>query len=236
MAQGQPVGAQGVLEVGAEGARADQRGARGLVDLDHAAQASQVDRDHPAVAVADARLNPADHTGAAAVGNRRQPPLGAELEHAAHVLLLARASDHVRGAVVATAEGADDVAVGLAHRMAHPLAGLGAEQAVEGLGRAQARGRELDRLVRDRHLDPLAAEAEPLAHLRGERLQRRPVERPLGVAPAPPAAPSALAAPCCRPVAHFPPEPRRHARRASPDDGLDPICGVGGAPSVPASW
>jgi hypothetical protein len=135
--------------------------------------------------VPDARLDAADHARAAAEGDRREPPLGAYLEHAPDLVLVAGPGDHVRRPVEAAAETAHHVSVGAAHRVAGPLARVGGDDPVEGIGRAQARRCELDGVDRDGHLDPIAAEAEATTDLGGERLEGGAVGLAVGVTPSP---------------------------------------------------
>ena len=169
--------AQGVLEVWSERPRPEVSRLRHLVELDQPGEPGQVHGDHTAVPVWHASLHPADHAGPPSVGNRRQTPLRAHLEDPANVVGVTRAGDHVGGAVEATAEAADDVPVGTAHRMADALRGVPAENAVKGPGRLDPWRSDVLQHLRERHrlLDPIAAEAEPAAQLRRERLQRRAV-------------------------------------------------------------
>ena len=194
MAQGEPAGPQAVLEVGPERPGPDQGRARDLVDLDDPGQRTEVDRDGPAVAVSDPGLDPADDARAAAEGHRRQPPVGAHLQHPPDVLGVAREGDHVGGPVEPPAEAADDVAIGAPHRVPDPVRRIGAEDVAELVGRAQPGRSWLDRGERHRLLDRVSAEAEPAAHLGRDRLQRRAGRSPLGVTP-PPMAPGRAAGP-----------------------------------------
>ena len=194
MAQGEPAGPQAVLEVGPERPGPDQGRARDLVDLDDPAQRTEVDRDGPAVAVSDPGLDAADDARAAAEGHRRQPPVGAHLQHPPDVLGVAREGDHVGGPVEPPAEAADDVAIGAPHRVPDPVRRIGAEDVAELVGRAQPGRSGLDRGERHRLLDRVSAEAEPAAHLGRDRLQRCTGRSPLGVTP-PPMAPGRAAGP-----------------------------------------
>ena len=194
VAQGEPVGAQAVLEVGPERPGPDQRRARDLVDLDDPAQSRRGrsrrcrgSRGRPAARRRRRR-------SCRRRRDRRQPPVGAHLEHPPHVLLVAREGDHVGGPVEPPAEAADDVAIGAPHRVPDPVRRIVAEDVAEHLGRAQPRRRGLDRGERHRLLDRVSAEAEPAADLGRDRLQGCAGRRPLGVTP-PPMAPGRAAGP-----------------------------------------
>ncbi len=104
--------------------------------------------------------------------------------------------------------------------MADPIRRRVAEDRSEALRRPQPRRRDIDRLERDRRLDPLAAEPEPLADDRRQRLQRGPIG--LAIRPAPP------------PVAPLPLGARAH--RPTLDDREEiAVCGVAGADIRPIS-
>ena len=193
VAEGQAVRAQAVLEIRTERAGPDQRRAGDLVDLGDPAQPAEIDRDRAPVAVPDPRLDAADDAGAAAERNRGEPALGAELEQAPDVVLIAGERDQVGRSLEAAAEAADDVAVGAAHGMPDPIRRRVAEDLRERLRRPQPGRRDVDRLERHRLLDPVAAEAEAAAQLGCDRLQRGPVRGPIGIPPAPVAADAPVA-------------------------------------------
>src|SRR5215207_1186805 len=101
MAKGEVVLAQLVLECRTLRASLDQRRTRRTVDLEHAAEPREVDRDRARVAVAHARLHAPDHAGAAAVWDRRRTALSAPLEQLRHLRGVFRERDEV-GHVVET--------------------------------------------------------------------------------------------------------------------------------------
>src|SRR4029077_17675916 len=68
--QGEAVLAQLLFEDRARGSRLNPRGLGDRVDLEDAIHALQVDADDTGVLLAHPWLDPADHAGAAAVGNR----------------------------------------------------------------------------------------------------------------------------------------------------------------------
>ena len=73
VAEREAVRLQLLLERGAEHARFDLRGAGALVDVEHAAEPPEVEADSACEAVADIRLDAADHRGAAAVRDDGDP-------------------------------------------------------------------------------------------------------------------------------------------------------------------
>jgi hypothetical protein len=79
--------------------------------------------------------------------------------------------DEVGRVVDLSAEAANDVAVRLAERVRDALVRIGAEPAGECRRRLEPRGRQLDRVQRQRLLDLVAAEAEASANLVGGRRQ-----------------------------------------------------------------
>src|SRR6185437_4727493 len=107
VAQGQAVLGQLGLQVGAGRAPLDESCTRDLVDLEHAAQAAEVDRDGAVVGGADVGLDSPHDTGAAAVGNRGHTLGRAPGEQPLHVELVARASDEVRRVLEAAAKAQD---------------------------------------------------------------------------------------------------------------------------------
>jgi hypothetical protein len=101
--------------------RPDARGPRLGVDLEHPIEPSKVDRDRAAVTVADPRLDPTDHAGPAAVGDRRRALLLAERQHCFDLRLVAWPGDEVGRVWELAANAADHVAVGLAEPVAESL-------------------------------------------------------------------------------------------------------------------
>jgi hypothetical protein len=83
------------------------------------------------------------------------------------------------------AKSANDVAIGLAERVRDAVVAVGRKQVAEIAGRLQPRLGQLDLLERDRLLDLVDLESEPLTDRRRYRFQRRPV-RLLGLVPPPP--------------------------------------------------
>ena len=98
MAKRQPPLAKLVLERRPRGAGLDPRRPRDVIHLEHAVEATQVDRHRPGVGVADSRLDAPDHAGPAPVGNRRQALVRAPGEHRLDLALVARIGDQIRRA------------------------------------------------------------------------------------------------------------------------------------------
>ena len=90
-------------------ARLDARRARDGVDLEHAVERAQVDRDRAVVGVGHVGRHAADDRRAAAEGDRRDALAAAPLEQPLDVGLLARARDEVGRMLEAPAKAADDV-------------------------------------------------------------------------------------------------------------------------------
>src|SRR5271165_3290830 len=108
MPKRQPVRLELCLERRPEGTGFDVRGARGLVDLDHAAKLAQVDGHRRLMARPLAPwLDPADDARSAA--ERRHARLRATrpIEHRRDLILRARIGDDVRRAGVVAGKSAD---------------------------------------------------------------------------------------------------------------------------------
>ena len=113
-AHGQAVGAELLLQARARRAGADARRARDRVDLEHAVERAEVERDGAVERARDPRLDAADDARAAAVGDDGDVRARRPLEHGLDLALVARAGDEVGDVLVAPAEAADRVDVGLA--------------------------------------------------------------------------------------------------------------------------
>ena len=111
------VRAQPRLEHGARRSGLDARGARELVDLQHAVHCPQVHRDGAVVAVRDLRRDASDDRGPAAVGDRGHALARAPFEHPLNVLLIARKRDEVGRMFEFAAKAAHHVHVGLSQRV-----------------------------------------------------------------------------------------------------------------------
>ncbi len=92
MAQREAVRAQLALEGGAEDARLDAGCTRERVDLEHAIEPAEIDRDGAAPPEI-ARLDTAHHARAAAVGDGREARARAPIEQRGDVGLAAREGD-----------------------------------------------------------------------------------------------------------------------------------------------
>ena len=184
MAKGDTLLAELVLQPRSGRAGLDPRRARDLIDLQDPIQGAHVDRDRPTVGVADPRLHPADHAGAAAIRDRREPRVGAPAEHRLDLRFVTRMGDQVRRIVEPSPEAAHHVAIGLAQRVRGPLVRIVPADPREGRWRLHPWGPELDRLEGHRLLDPVPPEPQPLADPGGSRLEVR--ARELAVLCAPP--------------------------------------------------
>jgi hypothetical protein len=190
VAEGEPAAAQVVLEVGPEHPRLDPRSARDLVDLEHAVEAAEVDRDRSGVILTHPRLDAADDTRAAAVRDRRDPRVRAPAQDRLELRLVGRPGDQVRRVLELAAEPADDVAVRLAERVRGAVVAVGAEEAGERRRRLDPRLAQLDPVEGDRLVDPLDLETEPLVDRLRCGLEPRPVRLLVLPAPAPVLAPA----------------------------------------------
>ena len=124
MPQGQTALPKLPLEAGAAGATLDTRRHRGLVDLENTVQLAEIDRHRAAVAVPNPGLDAADDAAATAVGNHGQTPLLTPIQHPPQIVLAGREGDQIRGPFVDPTKAADDVTVGLAHRVGEALVPL----------------------------------------------------------------------------------------------------------------
>src|SRR5204863_7491947 len=120
-----------ILEGGPRGAGLNARGPRGGVDIQHAAEPAQVDRDRAPELLPHPGLHAADNARAAPVGNccnalRRTP-----LEDPLDVLLGARMRDQVRRVIELAAKIADHVVVGLAEGMDDTVVSVSGEELFE---------------------------------------------------------------------------------------------------------
>ncbi len=125
------MGPQLVLQYRTEGPGLDEGGAADGVDLQDAVHRGQVERQHGAVGVAPV-LHPADHRGPAAERNDGHPVRTGPVEQVGHLPVAGRAGDQVRDPARAAAQGAGDVAVGLAHGVGGAVAGIVADEAGQG--------------------------------------------------------------------------------------------------------
>ncbi len=110
-----------LLEPRPGGTRLDPRRLRDRVHVEHPVHAAEVDADRAAVAIAEARLDPADHARPAAEGDRRGVLVGAVVEHQVDVLGGLRERDQVGRVRELSPEAADDVPVRLALRVGDPV-------------------------------------------------------------------------------------------------------------------
>ena len=129
MAKREPVRLELRFERRPEGAGLDARGARGLVDLEHAAQLAQVDRHRRLVSRRIAAwLDAADDARSAAERRHARLRAAGPVEHGRDLLLIARIGDHVRRVAVV----ADKPAYIIGERFA-----VGVRRAVIVRGRAE---------------------------------------------------------------------------------------------------
>ena len=153
VAKREAVGPQLVLESGAEDARLDARRARDGVDLEHAIQPSQVDREGAAQVAEVARLDSAHHARAAAVRNCRQTLARAPFEKSDDVGFAAGEGHEIGRIRELAARRAHDVAVGLAVAVRGAVVGCAREQLGEGARRGDARRPQRDLLEARRGRD-----------------------------------------------------------------------------------
>ena len=135
------------------------------IDLEHAVERAQVDRDDAGVPRARDRVDAADHARAAADRHDRDVVLAAPVEHRAQLVLRGREGDAVGRVRELAAQPAHDVEVGAA------LGVRGARPRVVRERRLEPRRRQLDVLERDRQLGLALAEAEVLGEARRGRAQ-----------------------------------------------------------------
>ena len=103
MTKREPVRLELRLQRRPESAGLDARGARGLVDFEHAAKLAQIDRYRPLVPRRIAVwLNPADDARSAAERCHARLRISGPVEHRRDLLLIARIGNHVRRVAVVT--------------------------------------------------------------------------------------------------------------------------------------
>ncbi len=134
--------------------RLDTRRARDVVDLEHAVQAREVQRDHAVKARRHVRLDAAADARAAAVGHHRGFRAGRPLEHLLHLPFRGREGDSVGDVIELPAKRADGVEERATVRVTHAI-GVG-----RGVRRGETRSRKRGRL--GRRLDVLTTEPERL--------------------------------------------------------------------------
>ena len=185
-AQRQPVLAELPLQLRPGRARLDPRRARAVVDLEHAVQRAQAQRDGAGVR-AGPRVDAADDARAAAGRDHGEVRAGRPLQHRAQLVLVARRRDRVGRVREAAAEPAHDVEVRAPVRVQRARVRVLAERQP---GRERdARGGQLDRLERHRLLRLRRAEAEVRGEPGGGRAQLVRGRPLVLVAPAPVAPP-----------------------------------------------
>ena len=108
------MGLQRRLDRRAANTALNEGGAAGRVDLQHPVEMAHVEADRARVAVADRRLDAADHRGAAAERNDRDPYAACPIEHGGDLAFALRQGDEI-GRV-------GEVAVKRAHRLRKGLA------------------------------------------------------------------------------------------------------------------
>ncbi len=138
------------LEGRPQGARLDQGRARDGVDLEHAVEGSEVDRDGAVVGVGDLRSHTAHHRCAAAVGDCGETLGRAPLQQPFDIGLVPRVGDEVGGVQELTAKAVDDVGVGLAERVRGARAIVGGADVRQRRRRENPRDRQLELLQRHR--------------------------------------------------------------------------------------
>ncbi len=127
MAQGEAVGPQLLFQHGTEHAGLDAGRAAGGVDLQDPVHRGQVERQHGAVGVT-AVLHAADHRGAAAEGDGGHAVPAGPVQQVGHLLGVGGPGDQVGDPAGPAAQGADDVAVGLAHGVGGARLGIVGDQ------------------------------------------------------------------------------------------------------------
>ncbi len=143
VAQGQPVRPQLGFEVGPEHARLDPRRPAGGVDVEHAVEGGEVERDHAAAPV-PAVLHSPDHRTARSVGHDDRVRALGPVQEVHDVLLAAGEGDLVRCRTEFAAQGPYDVAVGLAVGVGGPVRRGVGHQVGEGGRRADPGLRQID--------------------------------------------------------------------------------------------
>ena len=173
-AQRQPVRAELLLEPRAGRAGLDPRGARDAVDLEHAIQPPQVDRDDARVPRAQAAVDAADHARAAAERHDRDVALAAPVEHRAQLLL--RAPGWRRRRAGAGTRPRSPRTTSMYER---PARVRGARPRVARVRRLQPRRRQLDR----RPAAPAPPAREPKPRCSASRGRARRAARPRSPSP-----------------------------------------------------
>src|SRR5436309_1902548 len=160
------MGPELLLERRTEHAGLDARRARGPIDLEHAVEPREVDRDRACPPVADRRLDPADDARAAAVRDGCRPAGGAPVEHGCDVGFGAGEGDDVGRVREVPAQRANDVAERLAVRVRGAIEWLARAEPRERRRWPHARGRQPQllepRRLGDRQLRQLEAGGEDL--------------------------------------------------------------------------
>ena len=179
-----------LLERRSEHARLDAGGARRTVDLEHAVEAREVERDGAAVAVADVGLDAADDARPATVWDDRRAGRRGPVEQRPDVVLDAREGDEVRGVRELAAQRAHDVPERLAVGVSGAVVGRVGNERGERRGRLQARRREPEllepRRCRDlghRDVEPRGEEPRDRLLLLGRRSLALPAPTPEPASP-----------------------------------------------------
>ena len=192
MAQREPRLPELPLERGAERSRLDPCGAGDIVDLEHAPELAEIQRERAVVARPGVGCDAAHDRRASAVGDHRHPLARAPLEDALDVALVTGPGHEVRRELEIAVEAANEVRIGLPERMAGARVGVICADRRERGGSADARGRQRDPL--DRHGLPDLAERQ--THVLGESDGRRPDVIDIGllvlIAPAPVLSPASV--------------------------------------------
>ena len=144
MAQGEAVGLQRRFEIRHPRAAADARGAGRPVDLGHAGHAHRGQRDRRRVAVADLRLDAADHRAAAAERDQRRPGVRRPVHDRQHLLFGLREGDDVGNVGRLPVEHAHGVGQRLAHGVDQPCVGIARADRFEGRRRRQPGGGQVE--------------------------------------------------------------------------------------------
>ncbi len=144
VAQRQPVVAQLVLQVRAERPALDAGGQGHRIDLHHAVQALEVDRDHAAVAGGHRGLHAAHHAGPAAERDHGRAGSGGPLQHGLDLLLTPGVGHDVRDVIEPAAKRSHDVAVGPAIGVQSPLVGVLSADLIQPAGRPQPGRRQAE--------------------------------------------------------------------------------------------
>ena len=157
--QGDAMRLELVLQRGTIGAAFDQRGARGLVDLDHLAEMAQIECDGGLVADAvGARLDTAADAGAAAERRQRGADTAGPVHHGGNLCFAAGVGDDVGRAIVVAEHGAHVIGIGLAVGMCGAVVAVGGAEGGE-RGRRRYPRRAQAEILKPRHRDGL----EPVA-------------------------------------------------------------------------